>query len=134
MPNDILPPKRILVADDDEITRALMKIMLSRAGFEVSFAIDGKQALELLAEAPPDLLITDVMMPNLDGFELLERVRASSATRSLPVILLTAKTTMDDVLQGYGLGADDYLTKPFQIGDLLKRVKAKLSPNPAPAE
>jgi two-component system phosphate regulon response regulator PhoB len=127
--------KHILVVDDDENMRMLMKIMLVRAGYDVLLAVDGRDALAFLAaEGLPDLLISDVMMPNLNGFELLERVRANPATRSLPMILLTARTTMDDILKGYGLGADDYLAKPFQVGDLMNRIRAKLALAPIPVQ
>jgi DNA-binding response OmpR family regulator len=134
MLNDDKPNMRILVVDDDETTRTLMRILLVRAGYEVTLAIDGMHALALLAEGLPDLVISDVMMPNLDGFRLLGRVRADPRMRTLPVILLTAKTTMDDIIQGMGLGADDYLAKPFEVGDLLKRIRAKLALLPVSVE
>ena len=119
---------RILVVDDDADTRQLVKMMLARAGYEVMLAEDGELGWKSLTEARPDLLLTDIMMPGLDGLALLRRVRADSRTRTLPVILFSAKSTVDEVAEGLDLGADDYLTKPFHKTELLARVRAKIAP------
>lgn len=134
MLNDDKPNVRILVVDDDDMIRKLLRIMLCRAGYEVFLAIDGLEALRRLAEGQFDLVISDVMMPNLDGFGLLERVRANPVTRTLPVILLTARGTANDKAEGLGLGADEYLVKPFQHDELLARIRTRLVSLSVPAE
>jgi len=125
---------RILVVDDDADTRQLVKMMLARAGYEVMLAEDGESGWKSLTEARPDLLLADIMMPGLDGLALLRRVRADSRTQTLPVILFSAKTTVDEIAQGLDLGADDYLTKPFHKTELLARVRAKIAPPALPGE
>ena len=87
---------------------------------------DGLQALELAAERTPDLMVLDVMMPKLDGYELTRRVRAEAALRSIPVILLTARSQESDIDRGFEVGADDYLKKPFNPDELVARVRAVL--------
>lgn len=118
---------RILVVDDESDTRLLLKMMLVRGGYDVSLAADGEQGWESLTEAMPDLLLTDIMMPRLDGFGLLERVRADLRSCSLPVILLSAKSAAADIDRGFSLGADDYLIKPFQKAELLAKVRMKIA-------
>src|SRR5262245_44193991 len=97
----------VLVVDDEDQLRRLASAQLRRAGYEVTLAADGQEALARLAEATPDLVVSDVMMPVLDGLGLLQELRAQSATRGIPVILLTAKGTVDDRVAGLDLGADD---------------------------
>ena len=123
---------RILVVDDEADSRLLLRMMLVHAGYDVTLAADGEEALESLAETSPDLLLSDVMMAGLDGLALLWRVRTDPKTRTLPVILLTAKSATDEVAEGLRLGADDYLTKPFRIEELLVRVRAKITRPPVP--
>ena len=105
---------------------------LQAAGCEVAYAANGEEALTRLREPLPDLVISDVNMPGVDGFELLQRVRSQTATKALPVILMTARGDTEDVVAGLGLGADDYLVKPFAVRELLARVRAKMERPPVP--
>jgi DNA-binding response OmpR family regulator len=128
--------ERILVVDDDKKTVATIKLYLENAGFDVSVAHDGRQALEAARAAPPDLVVLDLMLPLVSGMDVCRMVRAES---DVPVIMLTARTTEDDKLRGLGLGADDYITKPFSPRELVARVRTVLrraapKPQPAPAK
>lgn len=124
----------ILVVDDEEQIRKLVSLALRRAGYEVILATNGQEALERLSEALPDLIISDVMMPEMDGLALLTHLRSDPITRVVPLILLTAKGTTDDIVSGMNLGADDYLAKPFEMRVLLARVKSKIERPPVPSE
>lgn len=116
----------ILVADDEEDLRELVTYRLTRSGYRVIGAGDGQEAFDLAAERTPDLMVLDVMMPKLDGYELTRRVRADASLRSIPVILLTARSQDSDVDRGFEVGADDYLRKPFNPDELVDRVRAVL--------
>ena len=117
--------KRVLVVDDDPSHALLAQLVLERAGFGVRHAGDGPLALEALAEDPlPDLVLLDVMLPRLDGFEVLKRIRADPRTKSLPVIMVTSFSRDQDAARGRKLGANDYIVKPLMETDFLKRVKA----------
>lgn len=116
----------ILVADDEEDLRELVTYRLTRSGYRVIGAGDGLEALELATERTPDLMVLDVMMPKLDGYELTRRVRAEAALSSIPVILLTARSQESDIDRGFEVGADDYLKKPFNPDELVARVRAVL--------
>ena len=117
--------KRVLVVDDDPSHALLAQLVLERAGFGVRRAGDGPLALEALAEDPlPDLVLLDVMLPRLDGFEVLKRIRADPRTKSLPVIMVTSFSRDQDAARGRKLGANDYIVKPLMETDFLKRVKA----------
>jgi diguanylate cyclase (GGDEF)-like protein len=117
--------RRIVVVDDDAHTRNLLRELCESWGFETRIAEDGEQALALIAEKP-DLVLLDLMMPRLDGFEVLRRIREGAGPRDLPVILLTAVGDVDGKIRGIELGADDYVTKPFRITDLQRRISAVL--------
>ena len=117
---------RILIVDDDEDIRAYLEVTLELAGFEVVQAVDGETGLQAAFDAEPELIVLDVMMPGLDGLEVLRRLRADSRTNHLPVILLTAKAQPDDTVAGLEVGADDYVTKPFDAEVLLARIHAAL--------
>lgn len=119
-------PARVLVADDEEDVRDLVVYRLSRSGYDVVEALDGEEAFRLATEQTPDLIVLDVMMPRIDGYELTRRLRAEPATSRVPVILLTARTQENDVSQGFEAGADDYLKKPFNPDELVARVRAVL--------
>jgi two-component system KDP operon response regulator KdpE len=115
--------ERILVVDDDPLVVNLVKINLERAGYQVLSAAEGREAVECVASELPDLVILDLMLPDLDGYEVCRGIREFSLT---PVIMLTAKGEQVDKLRGFEVGADDYLTKPFAPAELLARVGAVL--------
>jgi two-component system alkaline phosphatase synthesis response regulator PhoP len=115
--------KRVLVVDDDAKTVELVKLYLNRDGYRVFTAYDGNEALRLAQEKKPDLIVLDVMLPGIDGFEVCRIIRDES---DVPVIMLTARTTDQDKLGGLELGADDYVTKPFSPRELAARVRAVL--------
>ena len=114
----------VLVADDDPAIRELIAFGLERAGFSVVEVSDGEEALEALADRLPAVAVLDVMMPRLDGLEVLQRLRADPYTTSVPVLLLTARARPEDDERGRVLGADDYVTKPFSPSELVARVRA----------
>jgi DNA-binding response OmpR family regulator len=122
---------RILIVDDDSEIRLLLNELLSRAGFQVEEAIDGKSALRKLFETPPALVILDVTMPEMDGYQTLERIRDLS---DVPVIMLTARTQELERVRGLSSGADDYVPKPFGRQELLARVQALLRRSGGKAE
>ncbi|KWX78327.1 response regulator transcription factor [Paenibacillus jilunlii] len=117
-------PEMILVVEDEEKIARLLQIELECEGYLVSIAGNGHQALELYQTKQPDLLLLDVMLPGFSGIELLRRIRSNDA--ETPVLLLTAKSSVEDKVSGLDLGANDYITKPFQIEELLARVRAAL--------
>ena len=115
--------KRVLVVDDDAKTVELVKLYLNRDGYKVLTAYNGVEALRLARESHPDLIVLDLMLPGIDGFEVCRTLRDES---DVPIIMLTARTTDQDKLTGLGLGADDYVTKPFSPKELAARIKAVL--------
>jgi CheY-like chemotaxis protein/MinD-like ATPase involved in chromosome partitioning or flagellar assembly len=119
--------ERILVVDDDVETLRLVGIMLQRSGYEILAASSGAQALTVAENGKPDLILLDIMMPDIDGIDVMRRLRTSTGTKDLPVILFTAKTQVDDKVIGFEAGADDYLTKPIEPRELVARVKAVLT-------
>ena len=121
---------RILVAEDHATTRNAIALYLERDGFAVETVDNGLDALALARRSDIDLLVLDLMRPGLDGREVCRRLRAEC---NLPIIMLTALSTEDDVIAGLGLGADDYMTKPFSPRELLARVKARLRPDASEA-
>jgi DNA-binding response OmpR family regulator len=123
MPDTRFKNYRILVVDDEERMVRFIRLNLEQDGFRVSEAYSGTQALDKLRTTLPDLILLDIMMPDIDGFEVLRTVRNIS---TVPVIMLTAKGEEDDRVQGLELGADDYITKPFSPRELVSRVRAVL--------
>ncbi|MBT3314693.1 MAG: response regulator transcription factor [Anaerolineae bacterium] len=115
--------RRILIVDDEERMVRFIRLNLEHDGFLVSEAFNGREALQQLRDVSPDLILLDVMMPELDGFEVLQMVRETS---KVPVLMLTAKGEEDDRVRGLELGADDYITKPFSPREMVSRVKAVL--------
>jgi two-component system alkaline phosphatase synthesis response regulator PhoP len=111
--------KKILVVDDEKHVARLIQINLERGGYTTSIASDGTQALEQVANDPPDLIVLDWMMPKMNGMETLKRLRSNPATEDIPVIMLTAKAEDRDVFMGWQSGVDCYLTKPFNPMELL---------------
>ena len=123
MSEDSFQRRRILVVDDEERMVRFIRLNLEHDGFLVSEAFNGKQAIQRLRDVNPDMILLDIMMPDLDGFEVLEMIREIS---NVPVIMLTAKGEEDDRVRGLELGADDYITKPFSPREMVSRVKAVL--------
>src|SRR5262245_29536836 len=119
-------PEKILVADDDLDSLKLIGLMLQRKGYEVIAANTGAQALAKAASERPDLVILDVMMPDLSGYEVCRQMRTTPETQGIPIIMFTAKTMIDDKVAGFEAGADDYLTKPTHPEELASRVRAIL--------
>jgi pilus assembly protein CpaE len=117
---------KILFVDDEEQIRRLLSSFLTRRGYEVKTAIDGQEALNLLASYRPDLVITDVNMPNIDGTELTRRLRAHPTLGTMPIIMLSAKVQTDEILAGYAEGADEYVPKPIEMRILAAKVESLL--------
>lgn len=117
---------RILVVDDETDILTLLEYNLRRSGFEVLVAKDGPEAIEAARASRPELILLDIMLPNMEGTEVLRKLKAMDATRSIPVIMLTAKGEEIDKIVGFELGAEDYITKPFSPRELTLRVKAVL--------
>jgi len=116
----------VLVVDDDPFIARLLEIELKAAGYEVRVANDGRRALEMARERCPELVLADVMMPNMDGFELTRQLRQDNRTTSVSVIMLTARGLSADKLEGFSVGADDYIVKPFDTPELLARIRGVL--------
>lgn len=114
---------KILVCDDERHIVRLIQVNLERQGYQVVTAFDGKEGLEKIRSEKPNLVVLDVMMPYMDGFEVLKALRREPETETLPVIMLTAKAQDKDVFEGYHYGADMYLTKPFNPMELVTFVK-----------
>ena len=125
--------KKILVVDDEQDLCEILCYNLSEAGFQAEAAYSAEEALAQLANGKQpdsqcvDVLLLDVMMPGMSGFELARQLKADAQTASLPIIFLTAKDAEDDMLQGFGLGADDYIKKPFSVREVVARVRAVLN-------
>lgn len=122
-PENAAARRRVLVVDDERNIREVLAQYLEVAGFAVIEAADGATALRLAATTPPDLVVLDLMLPGIDGMEVCRRLRAES---TIPILMLTAKTEEEDKLAGFGLGADDYVTKPFSPREVVVRVQALL--------
>lgn len=116
--------KRILIVDDEKQLVSLVKLHMEMAGYEVLSASDGEKAMFIIKEERPDLIILDLMIPKIDGWEVCKRLRTVG---DIPVIMLTARTDTDDKLKGFECGADDYVTKPFSPRELVARVKRVLA-------
>ena len=119
--------EKILVVDDEPDSLKLFGYSLHRQGYEVLVAQNGSEALKIINKQKPDLVILDIMMPVMDGYEVCRRIRANPETEHLPVIMLTAKSEMQDKLTGFEAGADDYISKPVTLAELFARVKATLA-------
>jgi two-component system OmpR family response regulator len=118
---------RVLVVDDEEHVTELVAMALGYNGFETERVSSGRQALAALEDRRPELIVLDVMLPDLDGFEVAKRIRAAEgAGKKVPIIFLTARDTTADKIEGLRLGSDDYVTKPFSIEELVERVRAVL--------
>lgn len=113
--------RKILVVDDTRNIQMMLSDFLSQHGYEVLSASDGAEALKLVRSAHPNLVLLDIMMPNMDGYQFLSQLRKESG---LPVIMITARQAEADIVRGFELGADDYITKPFRLRELLMRIRA----------
>lgn len=116
----------IIVAEDEDALTTLLSYNLEKEGYEVSVASDGEKALTMIAERQPDILLCDWMMPEVSGIEVCRRLRAQTTTRNLPIIMLTARSEESDRIRGLDTGADDYISKPFSMVELIARVRAVL--------
>ncbi len=121
--------QRLLIADDDNEIRELLEFDLSHSGYSVECAKDGEEALQKALTGNYDLILLDVMMPKMNGFDVCKNIRASK--REVPILMLTAKGTIIDKTQGFDSGADDYIVKPFDIQEVLLRVRALVRRSPA---
>ncbi len=118
---------KILLVEDDSTLSFIVHDALTREGFDVVCASNGEAGLKLFKEYKPDIIIADIMMPKMDGFEMVRLIRAQAP--AVPVLFLTARTALDDVVKGFEMGANDYLRKPFQILELVVRIKSLLNRN-----
>ena len=118
--------RRILVVEDDDHIGYILRFLLERHGFLVELATDGRQALQRLQDPPPDMVLLDIMLPYHDGLEVLGQLRTLPGWDTLPVLMLTAKAREGDVVRALDLGADDYVTKPFQPDEVLARIRRLL--------
>ncbi|MEZ5070252.1 MAG: response regulator [Bacteroidales bacterium] len=112
----------ILVVDDNPTNLKLVGNVLKEVGYRLSLALDGPNAMKILEQYPIDLILLDIMMPGIDGFTVCQRLKESKAFRDIPIIFLTARDDLDDVVRGFELGGVDYITKPFRKEELLVRV------------
>lgn len=118
--------KKIVIAEDRPDIAQLVIFKLKKLGYDIRWGKNGREALDLIYQEYPSLVILDVMMPVMDGFEVLRTLKADDSTKDIPVIMLTAKTMEEDILKGFDNGAIDYIGKPFSISELAARVKAVL--------
>jgi CheY-like chemotaxis protein len=123
---------RVLVVDDDEVIRQLIAVNLTLEGFDVATAIDGQDCLDKVQAIAPDVITLDVMMPRLDGWETAIQLRKIPETAHIKVVLITARAQEDDITRGRGVGADAYLTKPFDPGEMIRVIRELAGAPPSP--
>jgi DNA-binding response OmpR family regulator len=126
-----VPDARVLLVDDDPVILKLLQVNFEMEGYTVSTANDGVEGLEKARAERPDIVLLDIMMPRMDGLEVTRALKGDDATKAIPIILLSAKAQASDVKAGKDMGADDYLTKPFDPLELLDRVKELLDEGPS---
>ena len=124
---------RLLVVDDDEVIRQLIAVNLTLEGFDVATAVDGQDCLDKVLAIAPDVITLDVMMPRLDGWETAVQLRKSPDTAHIKVVLITARAQEEDIARGSTVGADAYLTKPFDPGEMIRVVRELAGAPPAPS-
>ena len=122
-----MPSTTVLLVEDDPVILRLLEVNFELEGYGVLLAHDGAEGIELARSSSPDLIISDIMMPNVSGIELVQTLKADAATAGIPIILLSAKAQSADVRAGMEAGADDYVTKPFEPLELVEHVQALLS-------
>jgi DNA-binding response OmpR family regulator len=120
--------KTVLIVDDELSIVEALRFLMEQNGYAVEIAIDGEGALETIAKVVPDLVLLDIMLPGIDGYEICELVRLNPEWRKVKIIFLTAKGRQEDIAKGMILGADDYVVKPFSNADIVRRVKQLLAP------
>jgi DNA-binding response OmpR family regulator len=116
----------VVVAEDDQYISEMLGFLLEQEGYTVHLAMDGGQAVDTISEVKPDLVLLDVMMPVMDGYDVLRKLKASDELKDIPVVMLTAKGQEYDVVKGFELGSDDYIVKPFSPAELIARIKRRL--------
>ena len=119
--------KKILIVEDEESLLKLESILLTSKGYDVRGVSNGREALEAIAEEKPDLVLLDIMLPEIDGFEVCQRIKDDEETRSIPVIMLTAKKSREDMARGEKVGADWYITKPFKSVMVIETIQRFLN-------
>ena len=124
-----MPFKRIVIVDDELDMARLLKMELESEQYDVNLVKNGWQGLALIKNSRPDLVLLDIMMPEMDGYEVLQQLKAEATTKDIPVVILTAKGLEQDIQKGLDLGAEDYIVKPFYPALLLKRIKSILKEN-----
>jgi DNA-binding response OmpR family regulator len=117
---------KILVVDDNAYLVDILCFSLEMENYEVLKAYDGEEALKIMSNNLPDLILADIMMPKMDGFELCKKTKENPKTKDIPFLFLTAKGKLDDQLKGFSLGGDDYIVKPFNLNDLLKKISKSI--------
>ncbi|MFC1541103.1 response regulator transcription factor [Candidatus Latescibacterota bacterium] len=115
--------KKIVLAEDEAHIARLITFKLEREGYELHWEADGGSALEKVREIIPDLVILDIMMPVMDGYEVLKHIKEDDSLKEIPVIMLTAKSQEQDIIKGFNLGSEDYIVKPFKPAELAARIK-----------
>lgn len=127
---------RILLVEDNEMNRDMLSRRLSRRGYDITIAVDGEEGVSLASSSSPDLILMDMSLPKIDGWEATRRVKADAATSAIPVIALTAHAMAGDREQALGAGCDDYDTKPIELDRLLGKIEAQLTRvgKPVPAK
>ncbi|HAV93195.1 TPA: hypothetical protein DCW38_08480 [candidate division WOR-3 bacterium] len=119
--------KTLLIVDDDIFLVDIMAFTLKQSGFEIIKAHNGQEAIDIINKEHIDLVLTDIMMPVMDGFELAENLRKNETTKNIPIIFLTAKSNVEDKNKGFNIGINDYVVKPFNLKDLVSRINKALS-------
>jgi DNA-binding response OmpR family regulator len=122
--NKLKKNNSVMIVEDDQIVARMLGHTLSQRGFSVNIASDGKMAVEsITGQPPPSLVLLDIILPFFDGFEVLEKIRNQQNWKDVPIIMLTSKTQEPSVVRAFDAGADDYMTKPFQIEELMARIR-----------
>ena len=119
-----MPPKNIIVIEDERDILEVLTYNLEREGLSVTSCLDGTEGLKIIQQQLPDLVLLDLMLPGMSGLDICEHLKSNSPTRNIPIIMVTAKGEEADVVLGLGIGADDYIAKPFSPRELIARVKA----------